>query len=145
MNYIANIPFEDAPRELVEQLNSCDYTYNDYLHACPLFNALPTYWNFAVVNDDEDIIAFVWGTFEPLERFAHIVRISILPSARNETDETLYFVGDTIKEACEKMGVAHAFFITDHPNIFMNKVEGDKRLRFSEGKVLEVRLHENLH
>ena len=144
MKHLTNIPFEEVPRELIEQLNSCPFTYNEYLGICPLYNQLPIYWNFAVLDDsEEEIVAFVWGIVEPLERFIHIVRISILPNARRDNDDVFFYINKIIKEASTQMGATKAFFVTDKPHIYFNK--DPSAVRMSEGKLVEVVLNENLH
>jgi len=145
MNYRCNIPFGDIPRELVEQLANRNYTYEEYLKMCPFMDLLPTYWNFVVDGDDGEIVAFVWGVVEPLERLNHIVRISVLPSVRNKSDATLFYAAEIVKEACEHMGVNFAYCITDRPEIYFNKSEGPIRMKVSNNTLMEVRLYENLH
>jgi len=142
MRCIINIPFADAPKELIEQLNSCDFTYYDYRSCCPLYDELPVYWNFAVVEDDQ-IIAFVWGILEPLERFLHVVRCSILPEYRRSEVNFLAHVSDFIREAAIEMGAVRAFYITDRPEIYLDKIPSKAIL--SNSKVVEVSFYENLH
>ena len=144
VNHVINIPFEDVPRELIEQLHDCYFSYSDYLSLCRVFNILPTYWNFAVV-ENKRIIAFVWGLVEPIERFAHILRISVLPEVRGGNDKVLRYIGDVLKEACREMGCTYAFFLTDKEHVFMNKEQSQERLKMSVLNVVEVNLNENLH
>lgn len=144
MNHTINIPFEDVPRELIEQLHDCYFSYSDYLSLCQVFNVLPTYWNFAII-EDKRIIAFVWGLVEPIERFAHILRISVLPEVRGDNDRVLRYIGDVLKEACREMGCTYAFFLTDKEHVFMNKEQSQERLKMSVLNVVEVNINENLH
>lgn len=141
MNYKANIPFEDVPRELIDQLNSCRFTYDDYLRFCPFFNLLPTYWNIAILQD-EQIVAFYWGTWEPLERFAHLIRGSILPSVRRSSQGASCQVGAVFQEAIKAMDVAHVFFITDRPDVF---IQSPEQIKFSNSSLMEVILDESVH
>ena len=143
MKYVENIPFEEAPRELIEQLNCCEFTYNDYLKVCSLYDALPTYWNFAVVDDDDEIIAFVWGILDPLDRFVHAIRGSILPEVRKDSDEVFVYMMQTIREMSKMMGAIRAFSITDKPEIFLRKpIDIFKQTKCV---VLEVAVNETLH
>lgn len=142
ISVMGNIPFANVPIELIEQLNSCDFTYEQYLEACPIYDDLPCYWNFALA-DDGVIIGFVYGTYEPLERFMHVIRCTLSKEARQKRSYLLDMVVECLCKVSDQMGATNVFFITDRDDIFRNKL-GDK-IKLSQGKVLEVVLNENLH
>ena len=140
MKVVFDIPFEDAPEELIMQLNSCGYTYAQYRYACPLYNADPFYWNCAVM-EGEKIVAFMWGMAEPLERYVHVTRVSMLKHTRhNETRMLLIDAMETMQERYEANLV---FFISDYADMFVGRSNG--RFRISQGQVVEVIKNENLH
>lgn len=141
MNYMFNVPFETVPKVLIEQFSNTRFLYNDYLLFCPLYNDLPTYWNIAIF-DASSMIAFVWGTLEPLEKFFHVVRVTIHPSARHSDVNVLSYLVDAVKDLAKKVGVYYVFGITDRQDVFVGKVP--KQIKFPNSKVMEVDLNEDL-
>jgi len=141
MKAVFDIPFEDAPEELILQLNSCGYTYAEYLNICPLYNADPFYWNCAIMMDNEDIVAFMWGMAEPLEKYLHITRVSMLKHTRH--NETRMLMIDAIEKIQARYECKWVFFISDYADMFVGRSNG--RFRISQGKVVEVVNYENLH
>jgi len=139
MNYAINILFEDVPKKLIEQINSRNFTYDDYISMCPLYNSLPTYWNLALLEDD-NIVGFVWGTIEPLEKFLHVVRITMLKRLRFDMVRMVFM--DYMHKVEEKYGTIWTFFISDHADLFVGNSNG--RMKISNGQVVEVLTNEDL-
>ena len=133
MNYLINVPFEDAPRELIEQLNSCNFTYEEYLSMCSMYNNLDVYWNMAIFKNGE-MVVFLWGTIEPLEKFAHVIRISIKRTMQGEVIRKYLF--DCMTNFSKDIGIPLIFFITDKPEIFIGN--GPGRIKMSDSRVVEV-------
>lgn len=138
MKMVVDIPFTAIPRGLIDQIYNRKYDYEHYLQCCDFYDASPTYWNFVLMNDKEEIVGVVWGTYEPLDRFIHVVRVSIKKEHRPFVKE---YVATGIKEIAAHFGATSAFFITD-------KKDADKysaSFYLSKSLVSEVLLDENLH
>ncbi len=91
IRWVENIPFGSVPKGFIMQLSDCDYTYDDYLKRCQIMDKSPFYWNLAVLNEEGQIKVFMWGTYEPLEKLLHVLRVTANPK---------YFTyrGDVLKE-----------------------------------------------
>ena len=105
-----------------------------------MYDVLPLYWNCAIVADEE-IISFMWGFFEPLEKFLHVIRISTDKHYRGEEVRMLSI--DCLKALKDDLGALNVFFISDYADMFVENYKG--KLKLSNGKVVEVVRHENLH
>lgn len=140
MKVLYDIPFEDVQEELIAQLNSCDYTYEDYLKYCEIYNELPIYWNYAIVDDDE-IVVFTWGTFEPLEQYMHIVRVTMLKRVRNHGTKMLMI--DCLETIRDRLGAKYVFCISTYADSIVAQSNG--RCKIPEGKIVEVLKNENLY
>jgi len=145
MNCLMNVPFDTVPKELIDQLNSCNFTYEEYIDSCEYLDLNPSYWNFALFDDGQlDMIAFVWGILDPLENLMFMIRGTVQPEFR-EIDgvHILEHICNAIREIARQFGATHAVSISDKPDIFTSKVDG--KLVVSQSRVLEVKLNADLH
>lgn len=130
-----NVPFEKVSRELIEQLSERSYTYEEYLHVCPLMNQLDNYWNLALMDGDE-IVAFFWGILDPLERNIHMVRGTINQRYFSYKGKVVDKAISLIKEWANQLNFKRVYFITTRWKVFEKKF-GDK-VEVLNTKVVEV-------
>lgn len=119
-----NIPFEAVPKGFIEQLSEHPYTHEEYLEQCPLLNELPNYWNLALMDDESQIIAFVWGNFDPLEKSMQVIRITILPRMFRIDGDFLYKVVKIIKQFAQEMKLERVYWITNKWKALLRKLPG---------------------
>lgn len=131
-----NIPFSAVPEGFVKQLTNCPYTYPQYKKLCPTLDELQTYWNLALIDSEDNMLVFLWGTYEPLEKIMQVLRCSIHPSQFKFKGELLLRVVDLLKQLALALNLDKVVWITNHWEAFLRKLPGVVKL--SDAKVMEV-------
>ncbi|MFA7164033.1 MAG: hypothetical protein WC097_07755 [Eubacteriales bacterium] len=134
LDYRFNIPFSHVNQELVEQLTGREYNYEDYLRWSKYMDASPSIWNLGVF-DDIELIFFLYGLWNPLEKEMEIKRATMLKEFWPNKWE---LVGEAIRHmrfACAELGVKHLYFITPKWEGYMKGIDCFKEIPM---RMLEV-------
>jgi hypothetical protein len=121
---VADIPFEAVPQGFIDQLDGKPYTYKQYLLFCPVYNSQPYYWNVAVFNEREEMVAVAWGVIDPLEKAALLLRISIRPEMFSVKGNFLNFICAKLKSYLDTRGVKVLYGVTPHTKALSRKMGG---------------------
>jgi hypothetical protein len=131
-----NIDFKNVPPLLSGQVKGCPFTSEDWLAWADWYNRLPNIWNFALMKDEE-VMAFIYGYWDPLERELRIMRLSIHP--------TLFSAGMTavgeatisqLKLLAKELNIRSIIFETTEWRAWMRKSSG--MLKLLKGRILGV-------
>jgi hypothetical protein len=135
---VKNIPFELVPEELITQIRpyADPPSYEQWLDWCPYFNSMPNYWNVALINKENQIVAFQYGTWDPLGAEMHIIRGTISPKYFKASGAVMKRAIEDVKEIAKGFGARRIYWITCRWKAFLRKLPND--LSPMEAKVLEV-------
>jgi len=135
---VRNIPFELVPRELIEQIRpyADPPSYEQWLACCPYFNKMPNYWNLALVDKDNQIVGFQYGTWDPCGAEMHIIRGVIHPKYFRASGEILKMAMSDVRKLARELGMRRIYWITCKWKAFLRKLPDD--VKVMEAKVLEV-------
>ena len=135
LRWFHNIPFRQVPKNLIEQFYA--YTYEEYLEFCPMLSRM--YWNIAGYGLDSKspgMKVFLWGSFDPLERLVHVIRITIHPELFRVDGSFLEVILEELERYALELKVVRIYWITDSWRSFLRKLPN--KVQLSEGKVIEV-------
>jgi hypothetical protein len=135
---VRNLPFELVPRELIEQIRpyADPPSYEQWLAWCPYFNRMPNYWNLALIDRDNQIVAFQYGTWDPCGAEMHIIRGTVHPKMFRASGEVLKRAMNDVREFARELGMRRVYWITCRWKAFQRKLPDDVALM--EAKVMEV-------
>lgn len=135
---IRNVPFELVPRELIEQIRpyANPPSYEQWLAWCPYFNEMSNYWNIALVNDENEIMAFQYGTWDPCGAEMHIIRATIHPKMFRVSGAILQRGIEDAKKLARELGMRRVYWMTCRWRAFQRKLLG--KVGIMEAKVMEV-------
>lgn len=135
---IRNVPFELVPKELIDQIRpyADPPSYEQWLAWCPYFNKMPNYWNIALVDSLDQIVAFQYGTWDPCGAEMHIIRGIVHPKMFRVSGLILKRAMQDATKLARELGMRRVYFITCRWKAFQRKLGED--IRVMEAKVLEV-------
>lgn len=136
---VRDIPFELVPKELIEQIRpyADPPSYEQWLLWCPYFNKMSNYWNLALINEENEIVGFQYGTWDPCGAEMHIIRGVIHPKMFRASGEVLRRAMDDARKLAKELGMRRIYWITCRWKAFLRKLPND--LQVMDAKVLEVR------
>jgi len=111
-------------------------SYEQWLKWCPIFDKLPTYWNIALVDGMNEIVAFQYGTWDPCGAEMHIIRGTIHPKMFRVSGAILKRGIEDARKLARELGMRRIYIITCRWKAFERKCGDD--LDVLTAKVLEV-------
>lgn len=139
LSAMVNVPFEAIPRGFIEQLKPRPFTYEEFLAIAPVMNSLTrTYWNILIIDQNDAILAVMWGTIDLLEKTLHIVRISLHPSVQQASGKFMHYYYKLVKDFAAAQRLDKIIFVTNRWKLFTKKLLPGT-LVVTEAKVMEVR------
>ena len=135
---VKNIPFDLVPKELIEQIRpyADPPTYEQWLDWCPYFNNMSNYWNLALIDKENKIVGFQYGTWDPLGAEMHIIRGVIHPKFFKISGKILKRWIDDVRALAKELGMRRIYWITCRSKAFLRKLPND--LKIMKAEVLEV-------
>jgi len=97
------------------------------------------YWNIAgygLTSKSPGMKVFLWGSFDPLERLVHVIRITIHPELFRVDGSFLEVILEELERYALELKVVRIYWITDSWRSFLRKLPN--KVQLSEGKVIEV-------
>lgn len=135
---VRNIPFELVPKELIEQIRpyADPPSYEKWLGWCPYFNKMPSYWNIAFINEEDQVMAFYYGTWDPCGAQMHIIRMTVHPKVFKIGGEIAKRFLVECKKLAKEFDVRRIYGITCRYKAFLRKLPND--VEVVEARVVEV-------
>lgn len=127
-----NTPFELVPEGFVAKFG---YTYDEYLSWCPFLNSCAAYWNIVILNEETQLLAIAWGSWNPLEKHMEIIRASIHPSMFRVGNAFLQHFLKEVKNYALLLGIDKLYWKSNR-KAWIRKLDGF--VRQAKTKVIEV-------
>lgn len=131
----SNVNFLSVPIELVEQFKG-RVSKNDWVVWADWYNKCPSIWNLAFVSKEGVVEAFMYGSWEPLERELRVIRITVNKGLYSYSGVIMQEAIDVLRILAKKMEVRFVYFETTAWKVFLRKLKGEVNL--SKAKILEV-------
>ena len=138
LSALFNIPFEAIPRGFIEQLKPRSFTYEEFLQRAPVMNSLNrVYWNIVIIDQNDAILAVMWGTMNLLESCLIITRLSVHPSVQQASGRFMHYYYQLVKDFAKSQGLSFIYFFTSKSGSFLRKLLPNT-LKLTQARLLEV-------
>ena len=134
--WVYNVPFALVPPMLIEQLRGKQFTLAEYEQWCEFMDDVPNIWNHALCDKDNNILYFVYGSINYLEKEIEVKRISMVPFYFPLKWEFIKRGLTSLEEYARKFDIKTIYSITDRWEGYM------KNLPEGKAKVLDMRIVE---